>query len=290
MKEYPIQFAGKTVTILYKEEEVHRFLSFLFIDVHSSSGEDEVARLKFFQQDGGQYTLTINEEEKYTGLLGVQCAAILFDLVIFNLLKENSAGVALHAGAVAYQQEREQNRIILLPGTSGSGKSNLSAWLTAQGHSYLTDELVFFPTEEPHHLVPFSRPVCIKSGAVEVIRKLIPPHNPFPPLEDALGIVVAHRTLNPLYTTISVPPGLILFPTYQRNASLHIEKVSGARAASLLMACDVNARNLSDHGFQQIVHLARSTPAYQLTYSDFAGLKEKLDDLITALNYQVSTR
>lgn len=278
-----MQFAGTTVTILSEEKEVHRFVSFLFADLHGSSGGEEAARLTFSRQNNGQYTLAINEEPQYTGRLGVQCAAIVFDLVIFNLLKDNSAGVAVHAGAVAYQ-ERGKDRVILLPGPSGSGKSNLSAWLTAQGCSYLTDELVLFPAEKPDQVIPFTRPFCIKSQAVAVIKKLIPGNNPpVPLLEDEQGAVVAHRALNPLYTPISAPPALLLFPTYQSGAPLRKEKISGARASSLLMACDVNARNLSDHGFQQMVQLARSTPAYRLTYSSFAGIKEALDDLVTGL-------
>lgn len=282
MPEYPIQFSGTTVTIIYEEEEVYRFLAFLFADVHCCTGGVPATRLIFARQDDGQYTLSINEERRYTGRLGVQCAAILFDLVIFNLLKDNSSGVAVHAGAVV-AQEQNKDRVILLPGASGSGKSNLSAWLTAQGHSYLTDELVFFPTEQPEQLLPFTRPFCIKSAAVEVINKLLPHNPPFSPLQDEQGAVVPHRALNPLYTGISAPPGLILFPTYTAETTLHIEKISGARAASLLMACHVNARNLSGHGFQQVVQLARSTPAYRLSYSSFAGLKDALDNLMSSL-------
>ena len=46
------------------------------------------------------------------------------------------------------------------------------------------------------------------------------------------------------------------------------------------MTCDVNARNLLDHGFSQLVQLARSIPAYKITYSDFTEFNERLPDLL----------
>jgi hypothetical protein len=280
MSEYTVTFAGLNVLIRYDSNVVRDFLSFLFCDVHCSFADDHEIIIVISKKDNtGQYTLTIDQEILFSGRLGVKFAAVLFDSVIFNLLNKNSNGVAIHAGAVSYRE-----KVIILPGQSGSGKSNISAWLTAHNFSYLTDELIFLPDNKSGQAIPFTRPFCIKSGAVTEIKKLIQEDNLHDILEDEQGAVVPHRSLNPDFSIITSSPVLILFPAYQFASPLKIERISGAQACTSLMACDVNARNLADHGFQQIVRIVRSTPAYRVTYGSFKGFEDALADLFDELN------
>ncbi len=279
MPEYRVTFVGLSVVIRYSNAEVRDFLNFLFNDIHGPITGDHETILEILQNgNSGQYTLTIDEEVLVKGCLGVNFAAILFDSVIFNLLNKNSRGVAFHAGAVAYRE-----KVILLPGQSGSGKSTMSAWLAAHGFSYLTDELIFMPDGEPDMAIPFTRPVCIKSGSAAEIKKNIPADNRFAVLEDEEGIIVSHQALNPDFSNITSAPSLILFPQYQLFAPLRIQKISGAQACTLLMECDVNARNLVDHGFKQIVQIVRSIPSYRVTYGCFEGFGDALTELFTEL-------
>ena len=281
MSEYRVTFAGLSVIIRYSNVEVLEFLELLFNDVQGQVTGDYEAILKI-SQDGnsGQYTLTTEKEVLARDHLGVHFAAILFDSVIFNLLNKNSLGVAFHAGAVAFQE-----KVILLPGQSGSGKSTMSAWLAAHGFSYLTDELIFIPDGKPDKAIPFTRPVCIKSGSAAEIKKYIQGDNRFCILEDKEGIIVAHRALNPDFSIITASPSLILFPVYQFSFPLKIQKITGAQTSTLLMECDVNARNLADHGFKQIVRIARSIPAYRVTYGSFEGFGDALAELFDNLHW-----
>jgi hypothetical protein len=205
---------------------------------------------------------------------------VLFDAVIFSLLNKNSQGVAFHAGAVFYR-----DKMILLPGQSGSGKSSVTAWLAAHGFSYLTDELIMMPDACLGKAIPFTRPVCIKRGSAAEINKLILPDTSKTVLEDESGILVAHQLLNPDFSRRSGAPSLILFPQYQSGSSLDIQKITGACACTMLMECDVNARNMVDHGFKQIVRLARSVPVYQVTYGSFAGFDNAFDELLAELGW-----
>ena len=282
MPEYRVSFAGLSVAIQYGNVEALDFLKFLFHDIHCPIAGDYEAMLKISEGDNsGQYTLTNDQEVLARGPLGVRFAAILFDSVIFNLLNRNSLGVAFHAGAVAYQE-----KVILLPGQSGSGKSTMSAWLTAHGFSYLTDELIFLPDSGPGMVIPFTRPVCIKSGSVAVIEKLIQQRDRFSMLADQEGIIVAHQSLNlDYFSNITSFPSLILFPVYQFFAPLRIERITGAQACTLLMECDVNGRNLVDHGFRQIADLARSIPACRVVYGSFAGFENALVQLFADLDW-----
>jgi len=216
----------------------------------------------------------------YQGSLGVHFAAFLFDAVIFNLLNKNSAGLAVHAGAVSFG-----DNVILLPGQSGNGKSSLTACLVANGYSYLTDELYFFPVDSHAPCLSFTRPLCIKSGAATAIRQLVTD----PVLEKAItdenGCLIPHRLLNPDFHPQTISPSLILVPQYRAGAALAIEKMSAAQVSTQLMSCDVNGRNLEDHGFTQVVQIARSTPAYQVTYSSFSGVGDAMEQLLEDLHW-----
>lgn len=269
MAEYLVEFAETCVAVRYQPGRVSDFLELLFADLRARAALPVVEVLDISDPDPeGRCTIAnAGGAPVFQGPLGIECAAVLYDQVITHLLWEKNHGVALHAAAVA-----RQGGAILLPGKSGSGKSSVAAWLTAGGFSYLTDELIFLPDDGSGRAIPFPRPLCLKAGTAELITAMLPEPAQDQVLRDELGAVVPHRLLNPAFTPASPAPSLLLFPTYRHGASFHAEPISGARAAAMLMACDVNARNLPDHGFRQLTALARSIPAWHMTYGGFAGL------------------
>ena len=266
MSAYTVTFAGLHVVIQYDTTEVRDFLAVLFHDVQgvADSGYEKIILITR-EKAGRQYILSMDDTVLVTGELGAHFAAVLFDAVFFNLLDTNNQGISFHAAAVAYR-----GKVILLPGESGAGKSTLTACLLAHDFSYLTDELFFIPANDPGSTLSFTRPVCIKSGAVPVVKSFIGEHSPSEMLEDDYGLIVPHRILNQDFSEQRSMPSLLLFPRYQKDALFAMEEISAARACSSLMACNVNGRNFSDHGFQQIVRLARSTPACRVTYGSCA--------------------
>ena len=302
---YSVDFAGLSALISCDNGEALEFLDFLFGDLHGSTRDpsldtslhavdtaaDTTATLTISlteelsegtreRGEGEVYTLIDSSSKPlFTGCLDVQFAAVLFDQVIFQLLDRRKDGIALHSGAVV-----SQGGTILLPGQSGSGKSTVSAWLTSEHCScrcsYLTDELIFLPDNDPSSVIPFPRPFCIKAGATAAIRAIMPKNGEEKMLADKHGALVPHRLLNPDFSLLPPPPPvLLIFPVYQTDVPLQIEKISVARTSALLMTCNVNARNLADHGFQQLVQLARAIPAYRIVYSSFAEFNEQLPDL-----------
>ena len=72
----------------------------------------------------------------------------------------------------------------------------------------------------------------------------------------------------------------MVFPRFEQGASLRIEILSAAQAGLELTACNVNARNLFDHGFGTITSFARGVPAVMLHYGDFTQLEGVLDTLL----------
>ncbi len=65
--------------------------------------------------------------------------AIFWERVSFLLIDDLSDAIALHAALL-----RQGDRIVLLPGSTGSGKTRLSLWYRTQGFDLGTDEIVTF--------------------------------------------------------------------------------------------------------------------------------------------------
>ena len=286
MPVYSVDFAGASVAVHYPDNDTLDFLDLLFRDLYTpvtDSSPDPAGILMITTDKGEKYILSDSSRSFFTGTLSVHFAAALFDQVIFHLLNRLQGRVALHSGAVVYKEGT-----VLLPGPSGSGKSTVSAWLSSERCScpcsYLSDELVVLPENDAgSSVIPFPRPLCLKPGALAALREIIPESEQI--LADRYGAIVPHRLLNHCSSLLAPPRcTLILFPIYQTGARLHIEEISPARTSALLMACNVNARNLPDHGFRRLVQLARSAPAFQIVYSSFSEFNEFLPDLFAQVS------
>lgn len=276
---HTLSYAGQTVSIHCDDEACLRFLAFLFHDLPTICQQQEpvIALERARDQRAETYLVKKNGELVGGNRLGVGLAALVFDTVITVLLENNAGGLALHAGAVAHGDQ-----VILLPGQSGAGKSTFTAWMVASGSAYLTDELVFFSSDHSGRMLPFTRPLCIKPGAVPVARKMIRDAG-LAPMEDNEGMIIPHRAINPWFTPILAAPSLIVFPTYQQGSPSTVESVSTAKCIAMLMGCNVNGRNLAGHGFAEATRLAKSTQAFRVRYSYFDDLSTVLNPLLRSL-------
>ncbi len=281
MDRFTISFGGATVVIAYDGAEVFRFLVLLFADVQTDVESDQEAILHVTRdKTTHHYSVSSDGKIKFEGSLGVHFAAVLFDAVIFNLLKDNCSGIAFHAGAVA-----RKGKIILLPGQSGFGKSSMTACLLSHGLSYLTDELFLIPEDESESTHAFTRPICIKAGSTTAVTRLFPEQTFLGAVRDDLGIIIPHRLLDANFSSLTGRPALLLIPRFLAGAELTLEKLTPARVATMLMACDVNGRNLPEHGFRQVAQLAKRTPAYRITFGSFDNIGPLLEELYISLGW-----
>ncbi len=190
--------------------------------------------------------------------------------VDYHLADRCRAGLYLHAASLV-----RDGQVLLMPASSGSGKSTLTYWLTRHGFHYLSDESSFIPLGS-QACSGFTRPSHLKKGSLAL----------FPNLEDQprqevrwvdnslFGWLIGTAALNPLPVSEALPIRQIVFPHYQAGGQLETERLSPARAAFELASFLTNARNLPEHGFPEILRLARSLPAWRLGYGDFAQLEE----------------
>lgn len=198
----------------------------------------------------------------------------LSEVVASRLAGHATAGVALHAAAV----ERD-GRSVLIPGPSGAGKSSLAAWFVDKGFSFITDELVLASSEGI--IDGLARALVLKPEADRLIDE-------FAGFAEALRFRThANLLLRPpagiSASKPSLPCRMIIFPKFSAGARLSIRPVSPAKACVELMACNVNARNLSDGGFSSLSGLCRAATAIELEYGSFQqldGVVETLTDLV----------
>lgn len=277
MHIFNISFAGSLVSVHCNSRDARDYLSFLFPGERKDyeTGETRHHLSLLYEKEDAEYTLHDGSSRLYHGHLGVHCATILYDSVIFHLINKAATGIALHAGGVAHR-----GKVILLPGQSGAGKSTLTAHLISRGCSYLTDELIYISNDESRDVQYLSRPVCLKPGSFQVIKEILDSDHRTNVLQDEYGAMIPHELINPQSDMVSLSPTLIIFPEYTHGAALEIVPISRAQLCTLLMACHVNARNLENHGFHQVLNIARSTPAFRIKYDNFQGIMTKLDDLI----------
>jgi hypothetical protein len=74
--------------------------------------------------------------------------------------------------------------------------------------------------------------------------------------------------------------GLIIFPRFMPGSELELVALRPAVAGARLMGCNLNARNLPDHGLATLAALSRDVPALSLTYGSFTQLDGVADELV----------
>ncbi len=193
----------------------------------------------------------------------------LIERVVHALIVDMTSAPVLHAGAVI-----RHGQAILVAGASGAGKSSLVAWLVDRGCSYLTDEACVVD-ESGGGIRGLARALLVKPGAVDSIGSL-------DLFRDAARVPVGTDiAFAPAVMTAQAPLacGMIILPRFVPGNRLEITSHTPADAAFLLMACNLNARNLPDGGLRAIAALSRAAPCVTLQYGDYAQLDGVLDVL-----------
>lgn len=266
---YTVGLAGVSVAIDYNSNDARSFLDVLFADLPS---HDQLPTPRRFEViivgKPAKMSLWLGDKQLYFGESRHALAYLLINEIIYDCITNNNEDHALHAAAFSLE-----DRGILFPGKSGSGKSSLAAWLTGKGYNYLTDELVLLSREG--RMCPFTRPVSLKPSAFEALSK----HFSFRD-EDIFsgekGVMVPHRCLNSHWTRTNPVLDTIVYPEFIAGHPATLTRLTSAQSCLKLMACYVNARNIPDHGFSDLANLTRKAASYDLKFGSF-------DDILTTL-------
>ena len=277
-----ITFAGSTVGVECEGDGAAKIVDFLYRDIPPAASPGPTAVTFRLLSDDNSDRLRLYRAETllYEGDAAAEAADLLLGQSCYQLAKRSQGGLLFHAGALALPGK---GKGWLLPGGIGAGKTTLTAWLLSRGLGYLTDELAFVP-DGAGTMQTFARPLNLKRPARAALRD----HFDFERHADRMlstsaGDLISPEALQP--TRTAGAPGatcvsLIVFPRYQAGSDFVWRPLSKAQAGLALMKCLVNARNLPEHGFPQISRLAKTVPAYAMTYSNFDQIEAQLEDLI----------
>lgn len=274
-----ISFGGQSITIEYENEVNHSLINYLFNDLIGKSGFKPLSRLRVVHhQQVNQSSLWQDKNKIYYGNNKTLLAITLLERALCLLTEKNTSGLAFHAAGL-YSDEQG----ILIPGASGAGKSSLCAWLTNQGLNYLTDELVHI-TLDTHTMEGFTRPINIKNHGFGILSEFVDLEDENIWLKNEQACLIPYRLLNSNSQIQNPKIKLILFPNIvSAPTQQRLTRLSKAQAGLRLIASLVNARNLDNHGFDQITDLVRNADAYEITYCGFKSLPRLLKSAIPSL-------
>jgi HprK-related kinase A len=190
----------------------------------------------------------------------------------------------LHAGVLA-----AGDRAIVMPAVPGSGKSTLSAALMLSGFRLLSDEFgVLCP--ERGELLPMLKPVALKNRSIDVIRDFSADACLGPTFPGTRKGDVAHLAADDASVAARhrpARPALVIFPRWQKDASLRLEPQSPEKAFARLAFNSFNYALLGPVSFNAVADLAAACPAYQLTYSRLEDAIRCIRDLLDEQSEQV---
>lgn len=238
---------------------------------------DLVANFNVTASSETTFTVSTDGSDLFNNLGYDLALQLLMTELISRLVAACERGLTFHAAALAYQ-----GRGIILSGTSGSGKSSLAAWLTADGFQYLTDEVVEFLPEE-NQICGLTRSIFLKHGSAFIWQNRLPQTDSPRLLRFADNAVWIDPQLFHADAPISIAtPRLLIFPHYIADAPLQAERLTKAEALFRLLQNLVNARNLPNHGMDATVRLASQVTAYTVNYSSLESASEWIQQTITA--------
>jgi len=185
---------------------------------------------------------------------------LLLEEVVRTLIDKLDTAVALHAGSVGSGRNS-----IVIAGPTGSGKTSLTGFLVAKDFEFLSDELVLL-MGAGRTTLSFPRPLLAKAGS-EKLLALMAQTGRGRTVQTGANTLIVLNGPSPIGNQ-ERQVGLVVFPTFVAGSDFEIASLSPALTSVKLMECNLNARNLADHGLPTILEFAR-VPAIALTYGSF---------------------
>lgn len=179
----------------------------------------------------------------------------------------------LHAGVV----ERD-GLALVMPAVPGSGKSTLTAGLSLRGWRLLSDEFGAFDlTVRAFRSV--LKPVALKNDSIRVIREFSGSAPMGPEFPKTRKGTVAH--LAPSADAVArvhepARPGAIVLPRWQAGSATRWERLEERTAFTSLAFNAFNYAVCGAAGFEAVVQLVKTCPAWSLVYSDLEDAIESI--------------
>ena len=182
----------------------------------------------------------------------------------------------LHASAAEIN-----GKVILFPGSPGSGKTTLCAGLLIKGARYFSDE---FALIEPDTLKihPYPKALCIKESSIKVLQEACPALR-FDSrwIKKTKGVVAFLDPWkigeNPIAQPAKV--NFVIFPNYAAGVSPELFPLSRAEVVFNLNKHSLNFLDFRERGIDMFAELSSSAPGFNLRMGNLEDTCRLLMDL-----------
>lgn len=185
--------------------------------------------------------------------------------------------LVIHAAVV-----ERGGRILILPGTPGSGKSTLCAGLVHRGWRLLSDEMALLSLEFGT-IVPIPRPVSLKNASIGIIQNFAPDAIFGQTANDTSKGSVAHMKA-PTDSVQGAVPGraaAVVFPRYQPDtAAPQVAQLSRGMALVRVAENCFNYATLGVDGFDALVDMLEGCICASIAYSSLADAMTAIDQVL----------
>ncbi len=171
----------------------------------------------------------------------------------------------LHSAVI----ERD-GRAAILPAPPGTGKSTLCAAMSLRGWRLLSDEVAMIRPSDKQ-LLPVPRPVGLKEGSIDVIKRFEPTAAVGHAWPGTRKGTVAH--MRPPADHVAradepATPAWIICPRYEADAATTFEPIPKADALLYVAHDAFNYSLLGTTGFETFADIVDACDCYALVYSD----------------------
>lgn len=252
--------------------------SFFLRFQHRATEDDPDAETLEVSVSGSVYRMTFRGRVLGEAATIHQAMWQLVDLLLSLEHPQRAPLAYCHAGAVS-----RGGQSLLMPGGSGVGKSTLTAFLAAQGFSYLGDDGIAIG-EDDMSLLPLPTCLSIKAGSWAVLEPYYPA---LPKLTTVNRYGRSIRYVDPHGSYESRPtaaaPSAIVFPVYCPGTSTRLIPLRPSQ--TMIQLLEAHARLLGSATKERLGKLVRfveRTPAYELNYSELPGAMSAIEDMLAS--------
>jgi len=193
----------------------------------------------------------------------------------------SNVNLILHAAVV-----EKNGHALIFPAAPGSGKSTLSAGLSAKGWRLLSDEMAII-NNKTKEVIPVVRPISLKNESIDVIKNFAPNFVFGSVINDTNKGTVSHVKVPNELELIDKPakPAWLIFPKYKQGSESSLKMIG--KSQSFLKAAEnsFNYNVLGEKGFNSLGDLIEECECYDFCYSDLNDAIKIFDNLAEEVSY-----
>ena len=191
------------------------------------------------------------------------------EYIIMNKCKSYDKMFCIHAGCVGYK-----NKIFAFVGRSNSGKSTITAYLSLNDFTYISDDKIFLNTKYPRTTAMF-RPIFLRHNSLDVLEK----YNLYPEIKNYCFGSYERLIYTPTKIKKEIQDLPILIFIERVGEELMIREVTGSEKFYLLQENMIFTKDMMN--IHSIASCLRNIKTYKIRY-------QKLDDIKNIMETGVS--